>query len=151
MEIKSIFTEEARKLLEKESKEIFKELKKAAINEALRRGEPVEITASDVRRAKSLFIRRKIPPKPFIDFVLKIYAVLGIILFSGGFLYPILREYFYRSDYYVRYSFIIAVAGLSLALFSLLARKYFESIYRIKSKRSLELDEEEKSKLKKNQ
>ena len=74
-------TEEAKKLIAEELRSLAEELEKEAIAEALRsRGRPVEVTASDVRRARIRFVKRDRPLLPVTDLLLRAYLVLGVSL-----------------------------------------------------------------------
>jgi len=146
MEIKSVFTEEATRLLDRESIQIYEELRDAAINEALRsRGEPVEVTGSDVRKARSLFIKREYPLRPMTEFVLRVYAVLGIAMMFGGLFYPYLRSFLEQSDFSSRIAIMLAFMGLVLTVVSFLSRYYFQAIYKMKFRRKPEIAERERS------
>jgi len=139
MEIKNIFTEEAIKLLEQETKRFGEELKEEAVNEALRsRGEPVEVTASDVRRAREMFQKRGAKLRPATALLLRTYMVFGALIFVVGMIYPYMREFFYKSDVESRLSFMIAIAGLTMATASFFMRNYLDMALRSKTRRTLD-------------
>jgi hypothetical protein len=134
MDTKNIFTDEASRLLEQETKKFGEELKQEAVNEALRsRGEPVEVTASDVRRAKEMFQKREASLRPGTALFLRIYMVLGALMFVGGMIYPYIREYIYKSENQL--SFVIAISGLIVLLFSTFLKSYLDMILRYKTRR----------------
>ncbi len=149
MESKDLFTSEARRLLERESERIASELEEEAFNEALRsRGEPVEVTASDVRKAASRFVKRDVPLRPYTDLLLKVYLATGILLFFGGLLYPYIKSLLENSRSDTRISVLVAISGVVLSLFSFFFRYYMEALIRTKSRRRLEEYEEQKLELK---
>lgn len=138
MNIPSEFTEEAKRLLEKESQRLIEELKEQAFNEALRsRGEPVEVTATDVRRASMAFVRprfRSLPPN--LQRLLRVYLLTGIImsLFGLGILaYPYLRSLI-QADFKSQVGFITTITGLFVSLFSTFFL-YVRDIFRSAEKR----------------
>jgi hypothetical protein len=148
MDIKSVFTDEATKLLETESKRMANDLREAAVNEALRsRGEPVEVTASDVRKAQELFRKQeaKLPPPRGI-MLLKIYALFGGLVFFLGLLYPSVREFIFKRDLTSRLSLMVAIAGLFIALVSLFLAWYFETMLQSRPRRVLEEKQKKESK-----
>lgn len=150
MDIKNIFTEEASRLLEQETKKFGEELKQEAVNEALRsRGEPVEVTASDVRRAGEMFQKREASLRPKTALILRMYTVLGALMFVVGMTYPYMREFFNRTDFESRLSFMIAIMGLILAVASFFMKNYFDISLRSKIRKTLE--ESEKGSQQKNQ
>ena len=150
MDIKNIFTEEASKLLEQETNKFGVELKQEAVNEALRsRGEPVEVTASDVRRAREMFQKRERSLRPKTALILRMYTVLGALMFVVGMTYPYMREFFYRTDPVSRLSFMIALMGLALSVVSFFMKNYIDLSLRSKMRKTLE--ESEKSSQQKNQ
>ena len=139
METNKVFTEEASRLLEKESDILANELREEAINEAIRsRGEPIEVTASDVRKARALFTKRSFPLKPTTDLILWLYFGMGITMFLVGVSYPFLRKLLYEADLISRLSLMIALAGLGLALCSFFIRYYLAAVLRRKSRHRLE-------------
>lgn len=78
------FTIEAEKILEIESQSIAKELREAAINEALiSRGEPIEVTACDVMKARVLFQMKQLKLEDYnkeLREALKILAMLVLMI-----------------------------------------------------------------------
>lgn len=144
MEIKNIFTEEAAKLLEQETKKFGEELKEEAVNEALRsRGEPVEVTASDVKRAREMFQKGEARLRPATALLLRTYMVLGALMFVVGMIYPYMREFYYKSDVESRLSFMIAIAGLIMVVASLFMRNYFDMALQSKTRRTLDKTKKE--------
>jgi len=128
--IKNIFTKEAEQLIESEIKMISEELKQASIDEAFHiRGEPVEVTASDVRRARNRLTWQRRPLIPSTDLILKIYMFIGATLFLAGLLYPYIKL-LTETDYVVSLS--ICLIGLITAISSFFMRYYFSSMRRIK-------------------
>jgi len=150
MDIKNIFTEEASKLLEQETKKLGEDLKREAVNEALRsRGEPVEVTASDVKRAREMFQKREQTLRPTTALILRMYTVIGALMFVVGMTYPYMREFFYKTDFESRLSFLIALTGLGLSVVSFFMKNYFDLSLRSKMRKALE--ESEKSRQQKSQ
>src|SRR5882762_2124819 len=95
--LENLFTEEARRLLGEERKRLGDELEEEAFREALRsRGEPVEVTANDVRIATKRFVKsdsRFDSGRPsFMNTLLKTYFILGVVIFFGGVFYPYLHS-----------------------------------------------------------
>ena len=128
--LKNIFTKEAEQLIESEIKVISEELRQAAIDEAFQiRGEPVEVTASDVRRARNRLTWQRAPLKPKTDLILKIYIFIGATLFLVGLLYPYIKLVA-ETDYVVSLS--MGLAGLIMAASAFFMRYYFSSMRRIK-------------------
>lgn len=92
MEEDTLFTPEAERALADEAERLSAELRKESVEQALRtRGKPVEVTASDVTRARSLFVKRDLPLLPLTEMLLRAYADLGVLLILGGGLYPVVR------------------------------------------------------------
>jgi len=146
MEIKSIFTDEAASLLDRESKQLTEELREAAVNEALRsRGEPVEVTASDVRKARGFFQRRQAHLRPTTALLLRSYVVGGAVMFVIGMMYPYIREFMFERDIISKFSFLIAVSGLLISLASFFMMNYLSAILRAKSRRAMEEASKEES------
>lgn len=87
MDIENVFTEAAESLLNAELGRLGADLRDEAINEALRsRGTPVEVTASDVRRAAEHFRKKKDDPGYFRSAkrLLQGYFWFGIVLIAIG-------------------------------------------------------------------
>lgn len=129
------FTEEAKRLLEAERERLGLELEETAFNEALiSRGEPVEITASDVRKARSYFhIAPPVDRSP-IDLMYKLYIWVGIAGFIGGALYPMFRKFLIEADPITKTSLTISLSGLGMALFMFFFRRYYENLRRQRMK-----------------
>lgn len=129
MEMDTIFTKEAERLLEQEVEGLRNEFRQAAVDEALRlRGEPVEVTASDVKRARRLFTKRAAPLYPMTWFILRLYIVTGLLVFVGGIAYPYLRQMLDTADSVARVSVILTVSGLILVAVSLVMKFYFHAL-----------------------
>ena len=144
MEIKSIFTEEAGKLLDSESILLSDELRQAAINEALRsRGEPVEVTASDVRKARQLFQKREIKLRPTTDLLLKFYMLLGVAIFIGGMGYPVLRDMMERTGMHTYSTSMISMSGLVISVVAYSMRLYLDALLKTRSRRTTETETKE--------
>src|SRR5688500_4156707 len=123
MNIPSQFTDEAKRLLEKESQRMTEELTEQALNEALRsRGEPVEVTATDVRRASMAFVRpRPQSLSPGLQRLLRVYLLTGILtsLFGLGILtYPYLKS-LVQTDFKSQIGLITTITGLLVSFFSI--------------------------------
>lgn len=118
MEIRPLFTEEAERLLAEESQRLAAELRDEAINEALRlRGEPIEVTASDVRRARAVFERA--PPsllRPTTRKLLRLYAVVGWIMFLLGVSLPTIKQVVRSSDPESQLWYLMALSGLVVGI-----------------------------------
>lgn len=137
-----MFTGEARRLLREEQEKLVLDLEKEAIGEALRtRGEPVEVTASDVRKARQMFTKREPSLRPVSDLLLRVYTVLGVLMFVIGIMYPFFKEMLIKYDTVSRISFMISLAGLALAVFSMFMRKYFDALHMTRMRRRLEEQE----------
>jgi hypothetical protein len=131
--IKNIFTKEAEQLIESEIKVISEELRQAAIDEAFQiRGEPVEVTASDVRRVRNRLIWQRAPLKPGTDLILKIYMFIGATLFLVGFLYPYIRQLMAETGSMTKFFVSMGLFGLIITVVSLLARYFLNSMHKIK-------------------
>jgi len=73
-------TEEAKKLLAKEAGILAEELREEAIAEALRsRGRPVEVTASDVRRARLRFVKQE-ERRSKTEVLMQVYMIMGYLI-----------------------------------------------------------------------
>jgi hypothetical protein len=124
MKIEAIFTEEANKLLEQQSGKIVNELKEASIDEALQaRGEPVEVTASDVKRVISNIYLKKKSIKYSTELILQLYMIIGVIIFVVALVYQPLKEFYAKlsgSDIVI---LIFALLGLILAVSSYFVRE----------------------------
>jgi len=130
------FTDEARRLLEEETSRMAEELEQEAFTEALTsRGEPVEVTASDVRKARSLFVKRATPIRPQLDLLLRAYAVFGVLIFVGAILYPFVRKFIEQTDETSRVSALVALAGLIFAGVAWFGRVYLEAVHRQRIRR----------------
>lgn len=146
MDIKTIFTEEATKLLDRESKSLAQELRDAAVNEALRsRGEPVEVTASDVRRAREMFQRREIKLRPTTDLVLRLYMIIGAGMCVVGLAYPALQDLMTRTGMESRLSLIMALAGLVTSILAFVMRQHLEAMVKGRTRRALEQEDKTSS------
>lgn len=140
-----IFTEEAKKVLLEEAQRIAKELEQEAISEALRsRGEPVEVTASDVRKARVRFVRFDRPFVPRSDIILRVYAILGAVVAIGGLFYPFLRPLIISNDPTTRFSLAFAVSGLVISAVALFMRSYIKSVYETKAREKIESYEQDR-------
>jgi hypothetical protein len=129
------FTDEARRLLQQEAARMAEELQQEAFTEALTsRGEPVEVTASDVRKARSLFVKSDKPIRPVTDFVLRVYATIGVLTFVGAILYPFVRKFIEQTDSTSRVSAWVALTGLIFAGAAWFMRVYLESARRLRSR-----------------
>jgi hypothetical protein len=143
METFEIITEEAKRLLEEESRLLAEELKQEAVAEALRsRGRPVEVTASDVRKARIRFIKRERQLLPMTNLVLRIYAILGGFLFIGGLLYPFVKPLIEKADLVSRISLMVSGMGLVLLFAAAFGRYYFAHRYQMRAREELEKFEE---------
>lgn len=139
MKITGTFTKEAEQLIDAEIKEISTELRSAAMDEALRsRGEPVEITASDVRRARKRLVWRRTPLRPMTELTLKLYMVIGALLFLGGLLYPYATTFIKQAARGEMVSFLMALMGLCIGLAAVFAKYYLEIVHRIRMKKRFE-------------
>jgi hypothetical protein len=139
MEKKETFTDEAVRLLREESESLTRELREAAIREALQsRGVPVEVTASDVRKARQLFVRRPPALTPMTDLILRIYTFLGALIFIFGVSFPYIRKLIHESDPVVRTSFLIGVSGFCVSLTSLFMHRCLNVVRSSRAKRRLE-------------
>jgi hypothetical protein len=120
-------TSEAKRLLDEEARELAAELEQEAIAEALRnRGRPVEVTASDVRRARIRFTKRDRPLLPMTDLLLRFYLFGGLMLFVGGFLYPLVRPFILEANPEARASFLVSLAGLAAATVGFVGRFFLK-------------------------
>src|SRR5437667_3894105 len=134
-----VFTSEAARILEEESKLLIDELRQEAIDQALSsRGQPVEVTASDVRRARLRFVKREVPFMPTTEMLFRVYAVVGVVTAMGGLLYPYLMPLLEKNDPTARMSLLISIAGLSLVVASVLGRYFLRIRYEIRSRQVLE-------------
>jgi hypothetical protein len=138
MKIHGVFTPEAEQLLEEQTKEIMSELRKASIEEAFQsRGEPVEVTASDVKRIISnTYLRRK-SLKPATDFILRVYMIIGILIFIVAIFYGSFSSLLQNLSDSQILSFSIGIAGIVLAFTSYLMRYYY-SLKRVRYKRDVD-------------
>lgn len=133
MNKKETFTEEATRLIKEETEALGWELRQEAISEALSsRGEPLEVTASDVKKARERFVRRKPAMMPMTTLLLRIYVIGGALVFIGGISYPYIRKIILESDQVNRIAFMIAISGLGVSLMSLFMGRY---LYAIRSSR----------------
>lgn len=111
------FTEESRRILVQEAHKLAEDLEREAVEEAMRaRGRPIEVTGSDVRRARAIFVKRQRPMLPLTQVVVRAYTVVGMLLFVGGIAFPVFREFVWTRDPVVKVSFGISVFGLGLAI-----------------------------------
>jgi len=135
-DIKNIFTKEAEQLIESEIKVISEELRQAAIDEAFQiRGEPVEVTASDVRRARNRLTWQRASLKPSTDLILKIYMFIGATLSLVGFLYPYIRQLMAETGNMSKFFVSMGLLGLITTVVSFLTRYYLSSMRKIGKKK----------------
>jgi hypothetical protein len=138
-------TPEAKRLLEEESMLIAQQLEQEAIAEALRnRGRPVEVTSSDVRRARIRFVKRDRPLLPVTDLLLRLYMFGGLFLLAGGFLYPLIRSYLSQQDAVTHTSLLISLMGLTIALVGFLGRYYIHWREQLRARQKYEEYEQER-------
>ncbi len=134
-----LFTEEAKQAITTETQSLSEELIEEATNEALAaRGEPIEVTASDVRRARARIVRVQQSPKLSSNFLWQIYAVMGGLIALGGLIYPTVRPILESSDPVTRSSLLISLMGATMALFSLGVLYFFRLRYAALSRKKLE-------------
>jgi TRAP-type uncharacterized transport system fused permease subunit len=134
-----LFTPEADRLLHEESQRLHNELYAESVGEALRsRGEPIEVTASDVLRAGLLFVKKRSFLRPMTDLLTRAYVVLGALMTAVGLSYPYLRNFFSQAKLEDRFWAVVVVTGIAMALLGVLARFYFEYLYRLRTRRRLE-------------
>jgi hypothetical protein len=134
-----LFTPEAERVLAEESAHINAEFRKQAIDEALRaRGTPVEVTASDVRRARSRFVRRDAPLYPMTAMLLRVYLVIGVLLAIAGIAYPTVKRLVESGDPTLRLSAMMGIAGAVLTLISFMGQYYFRARSEAASRKILE-------------
>ena len=126
-------TEDAERLLHSEIESLGKDLRRAAYLEALRsRGEPVEITASDVERARERLVWKRAPLSSLAQSISQLYIILGLLLFAGGLGYPwILRTLQNESGIL---SLLVSLTGTVMVLLGLFSRFYFEHISTLRSR-----------------
>ncbi len=145
MERDTLFTPEAERILAEESSRLVEEFRQQAMDEALRaRGTPVEVTASDVRRARLRFVKREGPLRPLTEMTLRVYAVLGALLVIGGTLYPVIKPLIEKGDPTFKTSLLLAGMGVVLLVTSVLGRYYLRIRNEILSRRLLERYERER-------
>lgn len=142
-----ILTEEAKRILQQENDKFILELKEAAFFEAINsRGEPVEVTASDIIRARQLF-KRTNRIKPMSDLLIKTYAILGLMMLIVGLYYPQFKSMFDTSDPISKYSLLLTVSGMAMILLSFFAQKFLQyRPYRLYRHADLPDDEKEENK-----
>jgi hypothetical protein len=141
MAIKSTFTEEAMKLLEKEGKALADELRQAAINEALSsRGEPVEVTASDVRKAKESFQTKALKLRPLTPLLLKLYIWFGLFLVCCSTFAILLSSELYQVS---RPLALLGLTGLSVSIIAYMMTRFILDA-RLKSRIRRPAEQEER-------
>jgi hypothetical protein len=139
------FTEEAQKLLAEEARLLREELEQEAVAEARRsRGRPIEVTASDVRRARIRFVKRDRTILPMTDLILRVYMIAGALVFVGGFLYPLLRPLLAQQDPIARTSLMISLGGLAMAAAGFFGRFYVRWVDDRRARRRYEEYEQER-------
>ncbi len=110
------FTETGKKAFEVAERELIEKLRTAVLEEASKRGKPIEITQSDVENVK---INVASPSRKRItESILVIYLVVGILIFVGGLFFPLISRIWYSGDYVIRVSYLIALTGLVFAVIS---------------------------------
>lgn len=122
---KASFTKEADELLRLETHVFQNDLRRESYDSALRsRGLPVEVTASDVMRAKGLMRAGRRPITSSTDFLLKVYIIVGMCMFVAGLGYPRLKRILEESSPIDRASFTMSLAGVALAALAAFMRHY---------------------------
>ena len=142
MKIEHSFTEAAKQILAEEKENLGKGLEEEAINEAFRsRGKPIEVTSSDVLRAREHFRKKKDDLAqlgfPSTSRVLQGYFWLGIAILVATAIvlllepfYPILETVVGRDS--ERFPILIS-AGLGLLLFGIFGRRFI--LWRIRRRK----------------
>jgi|GEM_PF-4859542 len=144
MEFDAKFTDEAIRLLGEESNYLIEQFRSDCIKEALTsRGEPIEVTASDVKKVRKRFVMHfpMIEYKSNIDMLLRIYFFFGIIISVGGLAYPYIEVYFKQVNEISKTSFLVAISGLLLSVMSGIIRYYLKYTRDVKLKRFLERED----------
>ena len=116
MNTQPIFTPEAERLLLEEIVRLRGQVMDASVDEALAtRGEPVEVTASDVRRAVSRLTWQRGRLGRRMDRVLRLYTLMGIGISLFGVLYFLADTILTIATVQAQIAFMTVVIGLALS------------------------------------
>ncbi len=108
------FTDSGKKAFENAEHILHELLRVAVYDRASHRGEPVEITQSDVEAAMNKFNFTSQKKGRMSDLIIVLYAIIGAISAAGGLIFPILNKLWTSGDYITKTSYLVAFLGFIL-------------------------------------